>query len=205
MRSVCPLLLVFVVVFSIRPALAEGDGVILVLGDSLSAAYGMALDESWPSLLQDRLTEDGYAYRVFNSSIVGDTTQGGLSRLARLLDEYQPRVVIIELGGNDGLRGLPLEVTRDNLQSMISQSIGAGARVVLAGIRLPPNYGPAYTEQFSAMFESLAQANPVQFIAFLLEGIALDPALMRDDGIHPTTEAQPLVLDNVWQVLEPVL
>ena len=197
--------MVFVVVFSIRPALAEGDGVILVLGDSLSAAYGMALDESWPSLLQDRLTEDGYAYRVFNSSIVGDTTQGGLSRLARLLDEYQPRVVIIELGGNDGLRGLPLEVTRDNLQSMISQSIGAGARVVLAGIRLPPNYGPAYTEQFSAMFESLAQANPVQFIAFLLEGIALDPALMRDDGIHPTTEAQPLVLDNVWQVLEPVL
>ena len=205
MRSVCPLLLVFVVVFSIRPALAEGDGVILVLGDSLSAAYGMPLDESWPSLLQDRLTEDGYAYRVFNSSIVGDTTQGGLSRLARLLDEYQPRVVIIELGGNDGLRGLPLEVTRDNLQSMISQSIGAGARVVLAGIRLPPNYGPAYTQQFSAMFESLAQANPVQFIAFLLEGIALDPALMRDDGIHPTTEAQPLVLDNVWQVLEPVL
>ena len=205
MRLLSPLFMILVALFLARSAAADGESVILVLGDSLSAAYGMELDESWPSLLQGRLSEHGYAYRVFNSSIVGDTTEGGLTRLPRLLQEYQPRVVIIELGGNDGLRGLPLEVTRTNLQSMITQSLSAGARVVLAGIRLPPNYGPAYTQRFSGLFESLANENPVQFIAFLLEGIALEPGLMLDDGIHPTAEAQPLVLDSVWQALEPVL
>lgn len=178
---------------------------ILVLGDSLSAAYEMELGDSWPSLLQERLTQHGYSYRVFNSSIVGDTTQGGLSRLPRLLVEYQPVAVIIELGGNDGLRGLPLEVTRANLRSMIEQSQASGASVVLAGIRLPPNYGQTYTEKFSAMYLELAEDPEVQFIPFLLEGIALDQSLMMTDGIHPTAEAQPLLLENVWQALEPLL
>lgn len=204
MRTFGSLIIVFALLFA-RPGWAESDRVILVLGDSLSAAYEMELSQSWPSLLQDRLTENGHAYRVFNSSIVGDTTQSGLARLPRLLSEYHPLVVIIELGGNDGLRGLPLDVTSGNLQSMIEQSQAAGALVVLAGIRLPPNYGMTYTERFSEMYSELANDGQILFIPFLLEGIALDPDLMLEDGIHPSAEAQPLVLENVWQALEPVL
>ncbi len=186
-------------------ATADEEKVILVVGDSLSAAYEMELGESWPSLLQNRLTEDGYTYRVFNSSIVGDTTQGGQARLPRLLEEYHPRIVIIELGGNDGLRGLALDVTRANLGSMITQSLDSGARVVLAGIQIPPNYGKTYTEKFDAMYRSLASEHDVQLIPFLLQGVALDSAMMRDDGIHPTAQAQPKLLDTVWQALEPIL
>ncbi|MSQ98838.1 MAG: arylesterase [Xanthomonadales bacterium] len=204
MRSVSAWFIIFALSLSCA-ARAGDEGVILVLGDSLSAAYEMKLDESWPSLLQNRLTEDGYAYRVFNSSIAGDTTQGGLSRLPRLLAENHPQVVIIELGGNDGLRGLSPDVTRANLQSMITQSLDSGARVVLAGIQLPPNYGKTYSEKFSAMYRALATEQEIQFIPFLLQGVALDPALMRDDGIHPIAEAQPILLDTVWQALEPIL
>lgn len=204
MRSVSVWLIIFTLSLSFA-ARAGDEGVILVLGDSLSAAYEMKLDESWPSLLQNRLTKDGYAYRVFNSSITGDTTQGGLSRLPRLLAENHPQVVIIELGGNDGLRGLSLDVTRANLQSMITQSLESGARVVLAGIQLPPNYGKTYSEKFSAMYRALATEQEIQFIPFLLQGVALDPSLMRDDGIHPIAEAQPVLLDTIWQALEPIL
>jgi len=204
MRSISAWFIIFTLSLA-QSARAEGKGVILVLGDSLSAAYEMQLDESWPSLLQNRLTEDGYPYRVFNSSIVGDTTQGGLSRLPRLLADNDPQVVIIELGGNDGLRGLALDVTRSNLQSMIDLSVDGGARVVLAGIQLPPNYGKTYTGKFSAMYRALASEQDIQFIPFLLQGVALDPALMRDDGIHPTAAAQAIVLDTVWQALEPLL
>jgi acyl-CoA thioesterase-1 len=183
----------------------EFDHVLLVLGDSLSAAYAMERSESWPSLLQDRLTENGHSYRVFNSSIVGDTTESGLSRLPRLLGQLRPSIVIIELGGNDGLRGLPLDVTRSNLQNMIDQSQAAGARVILAGIQLPPNYGKTYTEGFSAMYPSLSQQAGTALIPFLLEGVALDPSLMMEDGIHPTAAAQPLVLDTVWQAVKGML
>jgi len=204
MRSIFTFIIVFVLSCA-RIGWAASDPVILIVGDSLSAAYGMELDESWPRLLQNRLTEHGHAYRVFNSSIVGDTTQGGRSRLPGLLSELHPDVVIIELGGNDGLRGLPLEVTRENLQSMIDQSTGIGARVVLAGIRLPPNYGRKYTERFSEMFVSLAGSVGVEFVPFLLEGVALNSGLMLEDGIHPTAEAQSLVLQNVWLALEPLL
>lgn len=204
MRSISAWFIVFAL--SLSPvARAADEKVILVLGDSLSAAYEMQLDESWASLLQDRLTENGYPYRVFNSSIVGDTTQGGLTRLPRLLSEYHPHVVIVELGGNDGLRGLSLDVTRDNLQSMIVQSLDSGARVVLAGIQLPPNYGKTYTAKFSAMYRELASEQDIQLIPFLLQDVALDPALMRDDGIHPTAAAQAIVLHTVWQALEPLL
>lgn len=204
MRSIFSFFIVIALSFA-RAGWAEPDRVILILGDSLSAAYGMELDESWPSLLQSRLTEDGYAYRIFNSSIVGDTTEGGLTRLPQLLSDLRPEVVIIELGGNDGLRGLPLDVTRENLQQMIDRSKDNGASVVLTGIRLPPNYGRKYTERFSEMFLSLARSSNVRFIPFLLDGVALNSDLMLEDGIHPTAQAQTLLLQNVWPVLEPLL
>lgn len=178
---------------------------ILVLGDSLSAAYGMEIGESWPSLLQQRLDQHGYAYRVFNSSITGETTQGGLTRLPRLLDRHQPAIVIIELGGNDGLRGLPLEVTRANLAAMIEQSQAAGARVVLAEMRIPPNYGRSYTEKFNGNYAELADRYGVVLLPFVLDEIALEPGMMQADGIHPTVAAQPVILDRVWASLEPLL
>ncbi|MBT8041183.1 MAG: arylesterase [Xanthomonadales bacterium] len=195
------------VVLTVLPLLAQAseERAIVILGDSLSAAYGMEVQESWPSLLQQRLEEDGYAYRVFNSSIAGDTTQGGLARLPRLLERQQPAIVIIELGGNDGLRGLPIGVTRANLSQMIDLSREAGADVILSEIRIPPNYGPAYTERFTAVFHELAGQEGVALLPFLLEDIALEPGMMLPDGIHPTAEAQPVILDEVWAVLEPVL
>lgn len=178
---------------------------IVILGDSLSAAYNMEVAESWPSLLKERLEKDGHAYRVFNSSIAGDTTQGGLARLPRLLERQQPAIVIVELGGNDGLRGIPLEVTRGNLERMIELSRVAGARVILAEMRIPPNYGATYAEGFHAMYGELAVAQGVTLLPFLLEEIALQPGMMMDDGIHPAVEAQPVILDAVWAVLEPLL
>ena len=195
------------VLFSFAPfcAIAQAGPTIIVLGDSLSAAYGMEIDQSWPSLLQERLTENGYAYRVFNSSITGDTTQGGLARLPRLLDKHQPGIVILELGGNDGLRGLPIEVTNQNLSSMIEQSQSAGATVILAEMRIPPNYGRTYTEKFNSMFTVLTEQYGITLLPFLLQEIALEPGLMQVDGIHPTAAAQPLILEQVWAVLQPLL
>jgi acyl-CoA thioesterase-1 len=196
-------LIVFVVL--IVPPAAANDPLILILGDSLSAAYGMEIEESWPSLLQQRLDEDGHAYRVFNSSITGETTQGGLTRLPDLLEKLAPAIVIIELGGNDGLRGLPLEVTRDNLSRMIELSQAAGARVILAEMRIPPNYGQTYTERFNGTYSELARRYGLVLLPFLLQDIALEPGLMQPDGIHPTADAQPLILDQVWRVLGPML
>jgi acyl-CoA thioesterase-1 len=184
---------------------AETDPTIIILGDSLSAAYGMQISESWPSLLQGRLTEHGHTYRVFNSSITGDTTQGGLTRLPRLLEEHQPAVVIIELGGNDGLRGLPLKVTRSNLQTMIEMSRSAGAEIILAGMKIPPNYGAEYTRQFEEIYTSLADGYEATLIPFFMEGVALNPDLMQDDGIHPNAAGQPVLLASVWAVLLPLL
>jgi acyl-CoA thioesterase-1 len=181
------------------------DGSIVVLGDSLSAAYGMELSESWPSLLQQRLDQHGHAYRVFNSSITGETTQGGLTRLPRLLERHQPKIVIVELGGNDGLRGLPLEVTRANLAAMIEQSLASGAQVLLAEMRIPPNYGRTYTEKFNGTYTELASQFEVVLLPFVLQDIALEPGMMQADGIHPTASAQPLILDQVWAALAPLL
>jgi acyl-CoA thioesterase-1 len=165
----------------------------------------MEIGESWPSLLQQRLDENGHAYRVFNSSITGETTQGGLTRLPRLLQRHAPGIIIIELGGNDGLRGLPIEVTRANLAAMIELSQAVGARVVLAEMRIPPNYGRSYTEQFNGTYSELAARYGVVLLPFLLQDIALQPELMMDDGIHPTAEAQRLILEQVWSILEPLL
>jgi len=185
--------------------LANDKSVILIMGDSISAAYNMEQAESWPALLSTRLEQDGYAYQVFNSSITGDTTEGGLSRLPRLLESQKPAVVVIELGGNDGLRGLSLDVTRNNLQQMLTLSKESGAQLVLAGIQLPPNYGLTYTERFANMFVELAEEHGAALIPFILEDIALNPALMQDDGIHPNVEAQPVLLDLVWKALQPLL
>jgi len=194
------------VVAQVEPAVTPGNRpAIIVLGDSLSAAYGMELSQSWPSLLQQRLNENGYAYQVFNSSITGDTTQGGLARLPRLLDKHEPDIVILELGGNDGLRGLPIEVTDQNLSSMIEQSKLAGASVILAEMRIPPNYGRTYAQKFNAMYTILSGHYGISMLPFLLQDIALEPGLMQADGIHPTALAQPRILDQVWDVLIPLL
>jgi acyl-CoA thioesterase-1 len=179
--------------------------VILVVGDSLSAGYGMPLEQAWPRLLQKRLDDNGHQYRVVNSSITGETTQGGLSRLPGLLARHTPAIVVIELGGNDGLRGLGVPVTRQNLTGMIEQSLQADARVILTGIRLPPNYGPAYTDAFDAMYLELAESFDIALVPFLMEGVALNAELMQADGIHPNGKAQPVLLDNIWDLLEPEL
>ena len=200
-------LILLLVLFSFVPfsAIAEDGPAIVILGDSLSAAYGMEINQSWPSLLQEHLKENGYTYRVFNSSITGDTTQGGLARLPRLLDKHEPAIVILELGGNDGLRGLPIEVTNQNLSSMIEQSQSAGATVILAEMRIPPNYGRTYTEKFNSMYTILTEQYGISLLPFLLQDIALEPGLMQADGIHPTARAQPVILEKVWSILQPFL
>ena len=184
---------------------AQEAPVILVVGDSLSAAYNMPLDAAWPRLLERRLADEGAAYSVVNASITGDTTQGGLTRLPRLLERHAPDWVIIELGGNDGLRGISLDVTRSNLESMVTLSQAAGARVLLTGIMLPPNYGQSYTERFQALYAELAEEHGTLLVPFFMEGVALVDGMMQDDGIHPSIEAQPVLLDNVWAVLAPAI
>jgi len=197
---VCVLLLVLS-----TPLAAREEPVILVVGDSLSAAYNMPLDAAWPRLLEERLRDNGQKYRVVNASITGDTTQGGLTRLPRLLERHEPAWVIIELGGNDGLRGLSLDVTRSNLETMITRSQAAGARVLLTGIMLPPNYGQSYTERFQGLYSELSKAHDTLLVPFFMEGVALVDGMMQDDGIHPSVDAQPVLLDNVWTVLGPAM
>lgn len=177
---------------------------ILILGDSLSAAHGIPADSGWVSLLQARLSQSGRA-RVVNASISGETTAGGLSRLPALLDEHRPAIVAIELGANDGLRGLPIGQIRDNLEQLVDRSREAGADVALLGIELPVNFGPRYRDALRAVYRDVADAKKTALLPFLLEGVALDPALILDDGLHPNAQAQPRILDNVWPVLEPML
>lgn len=181
------------------------DGVLLVFGDSLSAAYRMDERDGWVALLQQRLDAEAVALQVVNGSVSGETTAGGLARLPAMLDAHRPAIVMLELGGNDGLRGLPVTSIRQNLERMIQLSQQAGARVILAGIQIPPNYGPRYTAPFYAQYDELADEYGLMLIPFLLAGIAENPALMQDDGIHPTAEAQPMIVDIVWPVLLPVL
>jgi acyl-CoA thioesterase-1 len=178
---------------------------LLVLGDSLSAGYGLAVEETWVSLLASRLAQEGYGHRVVNASVSGDTTSGGLARLGRALERHEPELVIIELGGNDGLRGLPLDVVRSNFEAMIEQSREAGAEVVLLGMRIPINYGPRYAESFHALYGELAQTYDLEWVEFFLDGVALDDGLMQADGIHPNAAAQPLMLDNAWPAVAAAL
>lgn len=183
----------------------EQAPVILVLGDSLSAGYGLEMSQAWPSLLEQRLADNGHKYRVHNASITGETTQGGVERLPRLLDRHQPDIVIIELGGNDGLRGFSLDVTRANLAQMVTQAGGSGATVILTEIVLPPNYGQVYTEQFKALYGELATAHKALLVPFFMRGVALVDGMIQADGVHPTAAGQPVLLDNIWAVLAPVL
>lgn len=178
---------------------------ILVFGDSLSAGYGMAREQSWPALLQSRLASQGAQWQVLNASISGETTAGGRSRLPALLARERPQIVIIALGANDGLRGLSLAQMRENLTAMVRQAKGAGARVLLVGMRLPPNYGPDYTREFSAVFATVAQREKTALLPFLLEPIALDDAAFQADRLHPTAAAQAALLDHVWRALQPLL
>lgn len=178
---------------------------IVVLGDSLSAGFGLEMRESWVSLLQQRLSAEGYGYQVVNASISGDTTTGGLARLPRVLEQHRPGIIIVELGGNDGLRGLPVQRLRTNLEQMIALAKDAGAQVVLAGIQIPPNYGLTYARSFAQVYPDVASQRQVPLIEFILEDVALDPALMQADGIHPNAAGQPIILDTVWAVIADLL
>jgi acyl-CoA thioesterase-1 len=190
------------------PAPAAIDGAaatILILGDSLSAGYGLDQNDGWVALLQQRLAQGRYPYQTVNASISGETTSGGLSRLPAELERHRPAIVVLELGGNDGLRGLPLAQMRQNLADMIARCQARQARVVLAGMQLPPNYGGAYIRGFEQVYAGLAAEHRVTLIPFLLAGLGEDRADFQADGIHPTREAQPVILDNVWKYLQPLL
>jgi len=178
---------------------------ILVFGDSLSAAHGIRPEQGWVALLTQRLQAQAYGYQVINASVSGETSSGGLERLPRTLQLQQPELVILELGANDGLRGLPVSATRENLAQMVRLSQAAGARVLLVGIRIPPNYGARYTEEFARMYPTLADQYHLPLVPFLLERVALDPARMQPDGLHPNASGEPPILDTVWPYLKPLL
>ena len=204
MRVILSLLLLLVGLIPYTAPASEPP-VLLILGDSLSAGFGMDRDQSWVHLLEVRLKQNDYSYRILNSSISGDTTQGGLARLPRLMERYHPQIVIIELGGNDGLRGVNPIVSRENMTEMIRLSQQGGAQVLLAGIKLPPNYGVAYLEQFESMYADLAREYNTLLVPFFMDGVVFVPGLLQADGIHPNEQGQPVLLDNVWNVLGPHL
>ena len=178
---------------------------VLIFGDSLSAGYGIDVDQSWAALLQSRLREQGYEHRVVNASISGETTEGGAERIGPALDNFSPELIILELGGNDGLRGFPPERMRQNLETIITTSKASGAEVVLLGIRIPSNYGPRYTQAFENVFRETAETLDVPWIEFFMDGIALNEELMQADGIHPNAKAQPILLDNAWPIITEAL
>jgi acyl-CoA thioesterase-1 len=188
---------------------ANGYGVetptVLVFGDSLSAGYGIDVDQSWTTLLQSRLEQQGYEHRVVNASISGDTTEGGAARIDQALDTFQPSLVILELGGNDGLRGIPVERMKVNFEKIIQASADSGAAIVMLGIRIPPNYGTRYSTAFENVYRELAVEYSVPWIEFFMEGVALNEELMQEDGIHPTAEAQVVLLDNAWPMIDQAL
>lgn len=187
------------------PAAGAETPTVLVFGDSLSAGFGIDVDQSWPTLLQSRLRTQGYEHRVVNASISGETTEGGASRISTALERFRPSVVILELGGNDGLRGFPPERMRGNLGTIIETSKASGAAVVLLGIRIPSNYGSRYTTAFEAIYRELADELDVPWIEFFMDGVAMNDELMQDDGIHPNAAAQPVLLDNAWPIIREAL
>jgi acyl-CoA thioesterase-1 len=186
-------------------ALAASDRVILVFGDSLSTAYGFDVEKGWVSLLKERLVREKFDYRVVNASISGETTRGGRARINDVLEAAGPGIVIVELGGNDGLRGINLDATAENLEAIVKSALEAGAEVLLLAMELPPNYGPSYIERFRQIYMNIAEANEVYLVPFFLEGVADNSNLMQPDGIHPKAEAQPQLLKNIWPYLKPLL
>jgi acyl-CoA thioesterase-1 len=200
-RSIAFLLVTFIAV-----PVSAGQQILLVVGDSLSAAYGVPSETAWVQLLSNRLQSNGLNnWSVVNASISGETTDGGVRRLPELLEKNNPSVVIIELGGNDGLRGFPPGVIRSNLATMVEHVQGSGARAILVGMQIPPNYGQRYTQLFADIFPALSDSYNTALVPFFLDGIYDQKKLMQGDGIHPTAEAQPRLLENVWPVLEPLL
>jgi acyl-CoA thioesterase-1 len=180
-------------------------GTLLVVGDSISAAFGLETREGWVSLLAERLEREAPEWRVVNASVSGDTSAGGLARLPVLLQDHAPALVLIELGGNDGLRGQPPAQLRQNLAGMIAQSRESGAEVLLLGMKLPPNYGQRYAAAFEQVYAELAQKKQVPLVPFFLEGVGGVAGMMQADGIHPTAAAQPILLENLWPTLQPLL
>ena len=202
------LLLTLLMAFSVPSVWAKEtaqQGKLLVIGDSLSAAYGIDVKEGWVALLSDRLADEGYPLQVINSSVSGDTSANGLSRLPTLLADYQPAIVIIELGGNDGLRGLSLKELKSNLTQMVEQSQAAGAQVLVLGVQIPSNYGAGYTRLFSDTFVQVADEGSTALVPSFMSGMETSIELFQDDGIHPSAKAQPLLLDNTWAELKPLL
>ena len=179
--------------------------IVLIFGDSLSAGYGIDLDQSWTTLLQSKLKAQGYEYHVINASISGETTEGGRARINAALENFHPDVVILELGGNDGLRGFPPPIIKKNLQGIIKATRSSGASVVLLGIRIPPNYGPRYTQAFENVYRELATELNIPWIEFFMKDVALDETLMQEDRIHPNSKAQPILLDNAWPIISETL
>ena len=184
---------------------AESQPVILILGDSLSAGYGVPAGQGWVSLLKEKLGSEKYSYAVVNASISGETTGGGRSRLPDLVKKYHPEILVIELGANDGLRGHPVNVLRENLAAMVETGQNAHARVLLVAVPIPPNYGPAYTAQYNQGFRDISRTHHTAFAPSLLGKVPLDASLMQADGLHPTAAAQPALLDHVWPTLKPLL
>ena len=178
---------------------------VLVFGDSISAGHGIDVDQSWVALLQSRLTDQGYEYQVINASIGGDTTESGAARIGEAIETFAPSLIILELGGNDGLRGIPADRMRGNLHKIIKTSKDSGAAVVLLGIRIPPNYGQRYIDDFDMVFRELADELDVPWIEFFMEGVALNDELMQSDGIHPNAAAQSILLDNAWPMINAAL
>jgi len=197
------LILLLALTAGVAPAGARTK--ILVMGDSISAAYGIQREAGWVALLDQRLGALGSPWQVVNASISGETTGGGLARLANALAAHDPGIVIIELGGNDGLRGYPVAMIRDNLDQLVALSKAQSRNVLLLGMRIPPNYGPRYVNAFAAMYREIAQRRKVALVPFLLENVALTPRLMQNDGIHPAAEAQSQLLDAVWAELVAML
>lgn len=198
--------IVFIALICVGVQAQASQNTLMIFGDSLSAAYGVQTEEAWVALLKARLDEEGLdQWQVVNASISGETTDGGLRRLPKLLDENEPDIVIIELGGNDGLRGFPPQVIRRNLASMIEQVNEAGARALLVGMQIPPNYGQRYTSAFAEIYPELADEQDTELVPFFLDGIYDQEGMMQDDDIHPTAEAQGQLLENIWPVLEPML
>ncbi len=178
---------------------------VLIFGDSLSAGFGIDVDQSWAALLQQRLEDQGYEHRVVNASISGETTEGGATRIENAIADFAPALIILELGGNDGLRGFPPARIKDNLRSIAGKAKASGADVVLLGIRIPTNYGSRYTREFEAVYPEIAEELGLKWIEFFMDGVALNDELLLDDRIHPNAAAQPILLDNAWPIIRATL
>ena len=196
---------ILIVLALLGSGLAHANSTLLVFGDSLSAAYGIGQQAGWVALLQERLRQKRLDYTVINASVSGETTSGGAARIAATLTAYKPAIVIVALGANDGLRGLPLAQMRDNLAGILRAAQKSGSRVLLAGMKMPPNYGPQYTRDFEQAYVALARQFKCALVPFLLDGVAGKRELFLEDNLHPNAQAQPVILENVWKQLAPML